>query len=83
VNGRPNIACNGLRLGEGGDFNHKNSCEELHLNLPLSCHTKHCTRHYAKPLLPAALLFLSSVFQSFGVGFCRALAWWLFCKTWL
>jgi hypothetical protein len=21
------------------------------LNLPQNCHTKHCTRHYAKPLL--------------------------------
>jgi hypothetical protein len=29
----------------------KDSIEELHLNLPKNCHTKHCTRLYAKPLL--------------------------------
>jgi hypothetical protein len=39
------------------------------LNLPQICHTKHCTRHYAKPLLCAALLVLSSVCQSFSVCF--------------
>jgi len=39
------------------------------LNLPQNCHTKHCTRHYAKPLLAAALLSLSSVCQLFSVGF--------------
>ena len=28
--------------------------EELHLNLSQNCHTKYCTRHYAKPLLAEA-----------------------------
>jgi hypothetical protein len=51
------------------DFLHKSSIEELHLNLPQNCHTKHCTRHYAKTLLCAALLFLLPVFQSFIVSF--------------
>jgi len=71
------------RLCVVADFQHKSSIGELHLNLPENCHTKHCTRHYAKPLLCAALLFLLSVNQSFNVRFCRAMAWWLFCKTWL
>jgi hypothetical protein len=44
-----NIAGNGLRLGVVADFQHKCSFEKLHLNLPLNCHTEHCTRHYAKP----------------------------------
>jgi hypothetical protein len=43
------LAANGLRLGVVADFLHKSSIEELHLNLPQNCHTKHCTRHYAKP----------------------------------
>ncbi len=25
----------------------------MHFNLPQNCQTKHCNRHYAKPLLPA------------------------------
>ena len=45
------LACNVLRLGVVADFYHKSLIEALHLNLPQNCHTKHCTRHYAKPLL--------------------------------
>jgi hypothetical protein len=59
-------------------FNRKNALE---LSTKLSYKALH--RHYAKPMLAAALLSLSSVCQSFSVGFVCALAWWLFCKTWL
>src|SRR5690606_32282602 len=57
-----------LQLGVVADFQHKSSIEELHLNLPQNCHTKHCTRHYAKLLLCAALLSLSSVWLSFSLS---------------
>jgi len=32
------------------------ACRQAGLNLPQNCHTKHHTRHYAKPLLPAGIL---------------------------
>ena len=51
---------NGKGIAEGGDFQHKSSIEALHLNLPQNCHTKHRTRHYAKPLLWAGLFRLLS-----------------------
>jgi hypothetical protein len=55
------LAGNGLRLGVVADFQHKCSFEKLHLNLPLNCHTEHCTRHYAKPLLSAVLLAVNAL----------------------
>jgi hypothetical protein len=63
------LAANGFRLCVVADFQHKSSIEELHLNLPQNCHTKHCTRHYAKPMLVAGVhvvryLFLLSIFVS-------------------
>jgi hypothetical protein len=51
------VADNVLRLGEGGDFNHKTSYEEPHFNYTKNCHTKHCTATFAKPLLPVVVLF--------------------------
>jgi hypothetical protein len=30
-----------LRLGEGGDFNHKTSYEAQHFKSTKNCHTKH------------------------------------------
>jgi len=41
---------NGLALGAVTDLYDKSSTEELHLNLPQNCDTKHCTRHFPKPL---------------------------------
>jgi len=32
-------------------------------------------------VLQAGVLHFSFDCQSFSAGFCRALAWWLFCKT--
>jgi hypothetical protein len=61
VNGRPTIGYNVCRFGVVADFQHKCSFEKLHLNLPLNCHTEHCTRHYAKPLLSAALLSFNTL----------------------
>jgi hypothetical protein len=51
-----------LRLGEGGDLNHKTSYEEPNYNYTKNCHTKHRTATFAKPLLPAGLSCLSMVF---------------------
>lgn len=73
------IATNGSRLCEVADFQHKTSFEKLHLNQPQNCHTKHCTRHYAKPLLPVRCSFRSLVCRSFWSS-----AWTdtLFDKLW-
>ena len=75
---RPTIAYNVLQLGVVADFSHKSSIEELHLSLPLNCHTKHGTRHYAKLLLALRPSFLSCLLMSFRVCL-GMLAWWLFC----
>jgi hypothetical protein len=58
------LAANVLGLGVVADFQHKSSFGELHLNLPQNWHAKHCTRHYAKPLLPAGLLVCPLRFNS-------------------
>jgi hypothetical protein len=50
---------NGSRLCVVADFQHKSSIEELHLNIAQNCHTKHCTRHYAKPMLADVALVLT------------------------
>ena len=63
------LVANVLRLGVVADFQHKSSIEELNLNLPQNCHTKHCTPHYAKPLLPAGLLLSSYNYGHFFVKF--------------
>jgi len=42
---------NGLKIGDGREFQHKRSIEELHLNIAKNCHTKHRSRHYSKRLL--------------------------------
>ena len=63
------VTHNGLRLGVVAEFWHKCTIEEPYLNLPTKCHTKHCTRHYAKPLLGAALLLLSSFVTKFFYHF--------------
>jgi hypothetical protein len=47
---------------------------ELHLNLPQNCHTKNCTRHYAKPLLGAGVLSVVSLLSIF-YGCLGGLAW--------
>ena len=72
------VAANVLQLGVVADFSHKSSIEELHLSLPLNCHTKHGTRHYAKLLLALRPSFLSCLLMSFRVCL-GMLAWWLFC----
>jgi len=46
----------GSRLGVVADYYHKCLYEALLFDYPQNCHTKHCTRHYAKPLLCAALI---------------------------
>ncbi len=51
VSCRFTLAANGSRLGVVAEYLNKSSIEELYLNLPQNGHTKHCTRHYAKPLL--------------------------------
>ncbi len=56
----------GLRLGVVADFQDKSSFEELHLNKPQNCHTKHYTRHYAKPLLCAAFLVFFCPYSTIG-----------------
>ena len=47
---------NGLRLGEGGDFQHQLSYEALKFIYPQNCPMKHCTATFAKPLLQAGVL---------------------------
>jgi len=61
------LSNNGLRLGEGGDFQHQTSNEALMFVCPQNCHTKHCTATFAKPQLPAGVL--SSVKVRSGNGF--------------
>ncbi len=53
---------------------HKSGCE-------IEYSISHITRHYAKPLLPAALLFCRVCSLSFRVCL-GAWAWWLFCNFW-
>jgi hypothetical protein len=42
---------NGFRLGEGGDFHHRPSCEALNFKFTKNCYTKHLTATFAKPVL--------------------------------
>jgi len=72
------ITANGSGIAAVADFQHKSSIEELHLNLPQNCHTKHCTRHYAKPLLGAGLLSFVLIVCQLSVG-----TGTLFAKFWL
>jgi hypothetical protein len=51
------------------DLLHKSSIEEPHLNLPQNCHTKHYTRHIAKPILVAGIFFNFAFKVFFGFGF--------------
>jgi hypothetical protein len=51
-----------------GGFTAQNLTRSTQLKFSTNVHTKHVTRHYAKPLLAAALLFLSFGCQSFSVG---------------
>lgn len=57
------IGVNGLWFVIVADFFYESSIEELNFNLLQYCHTKHCTRFNAKPLLPTG--FLSSVFVNY------------------
>ena len=64
------VAANGLRLGVVADFEALNCQPITKVDLKSRPSIYHCTRHYAKPLLCAALLFYMFVLQSFSVGFC-------------
>jgi hypothetical protein len=66
-------------LRSGGFSEHKTVNLLLKPNRSTSLEFTNVAPPDAKRLLGAALLFLSSVFHSFSVGFVGALAWWLFC----
>ena len=80
VGGR--ITANVSRLCEVADFQHKCSFEKLNLNLAHNCQRSTEPAILQNRCQHFALLFCRVCSLSFRVCL-GALAWWLFCKTWL
>lgn len=76
------VTANGSRLYEVANFQHKCSFEKLNLPLAQNCHRSTSAAILQNRCKRIALLFSRVCSLSFRVCL-GAVAWWIFCKTWL
>jgi hypothetical protein len=77
------VTHNVLALGEGGDFQYKNSYEAPNFKFSQNCHTKHLTATFAKRLLGAGVLiirlFVKALYNVWVMNICRSILLSAFC----